>query len=59
MGKAMKQQISMQKETMKDMDLDQMEDLRDEMEEMNAEVQYMNEAMNRNYDIDVDENELD
>ena len=41
------------------MDIDQLDDLRDEMEEMKAETDYINEVMNRNYNIDVNEDELD
>ena len=36
-----------------------MEDLYDEMLEMQFETNYMNELMNRNYQLDVDENDLD
>lgn len=34
-------------------------DLMDEMEDMKYETEYMNEMMNRNYNCDVDEDELD
>lgn len=36
-----------------------MEDLRDDMDDMMYETQEMNEMLNRNYAVDVDENELD
>ncbi len=31
----------------------------DDMEEMKYESDYMNEMMNRNYNVDIDEDELD
>jgi charged multivesicular body protein 5 len=31
----------------------------DDMEDMKAETDYMNEMMNRNYAVDIDEDELD
>lgn len=31
----------------------------DDMEDMKFEAEYMNEMMNRNYNCDVDEDELD
>jgi len=31
----------------------------DDMEDMKAESEYMNEMMNRNYQVDIDEDELD
>lgn len=39
--------------------LDELEDLRDDMDDMQYETDYMNEMLNRNYTIDVDEAELD
>ena len=44
---------------MEKLDIDKMEDLRDEMLDMKIESDYVNEMMNRNYDIDVDEDDLD
>jgi charged multivesicular body protein 5 len=31
----------------------------DDMEEMKMDSDYMNEMMNRNYNVDIDEDELD
>lgn len=31
----------------------------DDMEDMKAESEYMNEMMNRNYAVDIDEDDLD
>ena len=39
--------------------VDDLEDLRDDMDDMMQETDYMNEMMNRNYCLDVDEAELD
>jgi hypothetical protein len=53
---------------MKDIDVDQLDDLRDEMEDMMFETQEMNDMyfsksltfrLNRNYAMDVNEAELD
>ena len=42
-----------------EINMDEMEDLRDDMDEMMQDTEYMNEMMNRNYAVDVDEAELD
>ena len=55
----MQQANQEQKTAMEKMDIDKMEDLHDEMLDMKFEADYMNEMMNRNYDIDVDEDDLD
>lgn len=39
--------------------MDKLEDLRDDMEDMKYESEYMNELMNRDYDIDVNQADLD
>ena len=39
---------------MKDIDLDEMEDLKDEMEEMKYETEEMNEMMNMNFGCEID-----
>ena len=44
---------------MKEIDLDKLEDLRDEMEELQLESQDICELFNRDYTIDVDEADLD
>lgn len=51
----------------KEVDMDRMEgifkfivvDLMDDMEDMKEESEYMNEMMNRNYNVDIDEDELE
>ncbi len=56
----MKQGLEMQKEMYKQVDVDAMEDMQDEMMEMKQDQDYMNEMMNRNYNMDdVDEADLD
>jgi charged multivesicular body protein 5 len=40
---------------MKTVNVDKMDELRDKMMEMKFESDYMNEMMNRNYDMDLDE----
>lgn len=40
---------------MKNVNLDKMDEMRDQMMEMKFQSDYMNEMMNRNYDMDMDE----
>jgi len=56
---ALREAVKMQKEAMEKIDLDQLEDLRDEMDEMIWESKEINELLNRDYTVDVDEDELD
>ena len=44
---------------MKNINIDQLEDLRDEMDEMVMESKEINDLLNRDYTVDVDEDELD
>ena len=44
---------------MKDINLDELEDLKDDMEEMQFESEEINEALNMDFGCDVDEDELD
>ncbi len=44
---------------MAEIDMDELEDMRDDMEDMMFETEEMNEMLNRNFDCDVDEDELD
>ena len=44
---------------MNKVDYDKIDDLRDQMLDMKFEANYMNEMLNRNYDVDLDENDLD
>ena len=44
---------------MKDIDLDELADLRDDMEEMKYESEEINEMMNMDFGLDIDEDELD
>ena len=39
---------------MKNLDLDKLDDIRDQMMDMKYESDYMNEMLNRDYDIDID-----
>lgn len=41
------------------LDIDKLDDLRDEMDDLKYESDYMNEMLNRDYDIDIDEADLD
>lgn len=50
----MKEVIEQQKTIMKDLDIDKLDDLREEMDELKYESDYMNEMLNRDYDCDVD-----
>lgn len=44
---------------MKDINLDELEDLKDDMEEMKFDSEEINEALNIDFGCDVDEDELD
>ncbi len=44
---------------MQTVNADKMADLQDDMLDMKFEAQYMNDMLNRNYELDVDEDELD
>lgn len=56
---ALKQAFETQKVMMKDVNIDDIDDLKDEMEEMKWESDQINDTLNRNYDLDVDEEELE
>lgn len=58
---AMKMVNQLQKDQMKNINLDEVEDLRDDMEEMAWEQREMQEAMNMatNYNSNIDESDLD
>ena len=55
----MKNVVAQQKEVMKDLDMDKLDDIRDQMDEMKYESDYMNEMLNRDYNCDIDEDDLD
>jgi len=55
----MKEVVEQQKGIMKDLDIDKLDDLRDEMDELKYESDYMNEMLNRDYNVDIDEDDLD
>ena len=55
----MQQALNEQKKAMTSVNVDKMADLQDEMLDMKFEAQYMNDMMSRNYQLDVDEDELD
>jgi hypothetical protein len=48
-----------QKEMMKGIDIDELQDIRDDMEEMMYEAKEINEAMNRVGGLEIDEAELE
>ena len=56
---ALRDATKAQKEAMKDINLDELEDLRDELDEMVYESNEINDMLNRDYTVDVDESELD
>ena len=51
--------LKQQKEIMKTVNIDKMDEMREQMMEMKFESDYMNEMMNRNYDMDLDEEEFE
>lgn len=55
----MKNAVSEQQKMFESLDMDALDDIRDEMEEMRDEAEYMSELMNRDYDVDVNEADLD
>jgi charged multivesicular body protein 5 len=55
----MKDVVESQKGIMKDLDIDKLDDLRDEMDDLKYESDYMNEMLNRDYNVDIDEDDLD
>ena len=55
----MKQAVQTQKGLMQDINLDDVEDLKDDMDDMMWETDQINEALNRNYNMDIDETDLD
>eukprot|EP01015_Nassula_variabilis_P016289 TRINITY_DN2485_c0_g2_i2.p1 TRINITY_DN2485_c0_g2~~TRINITY_DN2485_c0_g2_i2.p1 ORF type:complete len:141 (-),score=69.99 TRINITY_DN2485_c0_g2_i2:40-462(-) len=59
MGRAMKEANQVQKDLMKDLNMDELEDIRDEMEEMMWDTQEVNDMLNRNYNMDVDDYEIE
>ena len=44
---------------MKDLNMDELEDIRDDMEEMMWDTQEINDVLNRNYSVDVNDYELE
>lgn len=50
----MKEVVEQQKTVMQDLDIDKLDDIRDEMDELKYESDYMNEMLNRDYDVDID-----
>ena len=47
--------VENQKNLMGGLDMDKMDDIRDQMDELKYESDYMNELLNRDYELDVDE----
>lgn len=50
----MKGAVEVQKQAMKDIDLDKIDDIKDEMLDLKMQGDLMNEMLNRNYDMDYD-----
>ncbi len=48
-----------QREAMKNINIDELEDLKDDMDEMMFESNEINDLLNRDYTVDVDESEID
>lgn len=48
-----------QKAAMKEINIDELDDLRDDMDDMLWESNEINDMLNRNYAVDIDEGELD
>ena len=40
---------------MEGLDMDKLDDIRDQMDDLKYESEYMNELLNRDYELDVDE----
>lgn len=59
MAAAMKQGLSANMEAMKGINIDQLQDLKDDMQDMMWECNQINDALNYDLDDDVDEDELD
>lgn len=59
MGTAMKEAMAVQKEIMKDMNIDELADIKDEMDDMMMDAQEMNEAVSSTFDMDINEADLD
>lgn len=58
-GQVMQQTVEVQKNLMKHVDIDRLEDIRDEMDEMKFQSDYTNELLNRNFDVGMDDIDLD
>jgi charged multivesicular body protein 5 len=59
MGHVMKNTVEQQKALFNQINMDELEDIRDQMEDMKFETDYMNELMSRDYDTNVDDIDLD
>ncbi len=55
----MKQTVDVQKDMMKNMSIDQIQDLMDDMRDLQEDQEEINEAFTRNYEVDVEDGELD
>lgn len=55
----LKSTVNVQKDLMKDMNVDQLHDVMDDMKEMQEEQEDINDAFQRNYEVDVGDEELD
>ena len=59
MADALKEANEVQEKAMKKMDLDELAEIQDKQQELMWNVNEFNEQMNNNYDMDVDEDDLD
>ena len=59
MADALKEANEIQEKAMKKMDLDELAEIQDKQQELMWNVNEFNEQMNNNYDMDVDEDDLD
>lgn len=55
----MKDTVDTQKQMMKENNIDDIQDVMDDMRDMKEDMDEMNEIMARQYDIDVEDDELD
>lgn len=57
--KALRDAAELQKQEMAKIDIDELEDLRDEMDDMTYESKQIGDLLNRDYAVDVDDDDLD
>lgn len=55
----MKQTVETQKAMMQHVDIDHLQDIKDQMQEMKFQSDYTNQLLNRNFDVGMDDIDLD